>query len=140
MVTANLDNEIVVLYDRLHKLYVDYIRFQDVCPTDQSVENTEKLYSVMNKVNDCMMQMAFGGMGAIVFLDTVNLNDLYATVFTASIEIQNQKSNFKGPYTDETADSVRMYAELRKDFAAVYLAIQDVLQIFVSISNELTIE
>lgn len=136
MVERNLDNEIVVLYDRLHKLYVDLIRFQDVCPTEQSVESIEKLYNVMNKVNDCMIQMTFGGMGAFVFLDVVNLNDLYSVVFTASLDIQNQRSNFKGPYADETVDSVRMYAELQTDFTKVYLAIQGVLQIFVSISNE----
>lgn len=136
MVTGNLENEIVVLYDRLHKLYVDYIRFQDVCPTDQSVESTEQLYSIMNKVNDCLMQTAFGGMGTIVFLDTVNLNELYTAVFTASLEIQNQKSNLKGLDTNDTAGLVRMYTELQKDFNVVYLAIQDVLQIFMSISND----
>ena len=136
MVTGSLENEIVVLYDRLHELYVDYIRFQDVCLTDQGVESTEKLYSIMNKVNDCLMQIAFGGMGTIVFLDTVDLNELYTVVFTASLEIQNQMSNFKGLDTDDTADLVHMYAKLRKDFNAVYLAIQDVLQIFVSISND----
>lgn len=136
MLVGNLHDEIVVLYDKMHKLYVDYIRFQDVCPTDQSVESTEKLYSIMNKVNDCLMQIAFGGMGAVVFFDTVDLNELYNVVFNASLEVQNQRSNLKEHYTNDTADLVRMYNELRKDFNAVYLAIQDVLQIFVDISND----
>ena len=128
MVTKNLENEIVVLYDRLHELYVNYIRFQDVCPTNECTENIEKVYKVMDSVNDCMLHIAFGGMGTADFLDTVNLNDLYTAVFYIASEVQNVV--IEGPDSHEV---IELQSKIHDNVNAIYVAIQDVMHIFVEV-------
>ena len=130
MVTGNLENEIVVLYDRLHEFYVNCIRFQDTCPMNEGVENIEKVYKVMNTVNDCMMHIAFGGMGTVDFLDTVNLNDLYIAVFYIAFEVQN--AVIEGPDSNEL---IELQSKIHDNVNAIYAAIQDVMHIFVEVFN-----
>ena len=130
MVTASLDNEIVVLYDRLHELYVNCIRFNDVCPMDEGVEHINKVYKVMNTVNDCMMHIAFGGMGTVDFLDEVNLNDLYIAVFYIASEVQNVV--IEGPDSHEL---IELRSKIHDNVNAIYAAIQDVMHIFVEVFN-----
>ena len=130
MVTGNLENEIVVLYDRLHELYVDYIRFNDVCPTNECVENIEKVYKVINSVNDCMIHIALGGMSTADFLDTVNLNELYSAVFYIASEVQNVA--IEGP---DSSELIELRSKIHDDVNAIYAAIQDVMHIFIEVSN-----
>lgn len=131
MVIATLDNDIVVLYDRLHKFYVDYIRLLDVNPTGQGEEYIENLFGVMNSVNKCMLEMAFGGMGAFSFLDNVNLTELYSTIFLIASEVHN--IDIREPqYPFELQQHID---RIQRDVDEVYAAVQDVMQIFINCFN-----
>ena len=130
MACTVVENEIVVLYDRLHEFYVDSIRFHDAFPTDQDLEKVDRLYSVLDSVNECIKQIAFGGMGTFNFLEEVNLNELYSIVFLIASGIQNVVIN--GPNCD---DLIKLQKKICNRVDTIYTATNDVLKIFAEICH-----
>lgn len=127
MVTRYLDNEVVVLYDRLHELYVDSIKFQDAYPMDEGVEFISKLHNVMDSVNNCMIAIAFGGMGLIEFFDDVNLNDLYMNVLLIASEVQNVVPDT----TENNDDLFELQRKIHTNVNKIHASIQDIMQLLV---------
>lgn len=130
MVTKNLEDEIVILYDRLHELYVNSIRFYDVCSINECTAHIKALYKVLDSVNECMMSIAFGGMGTVNFLDEVNLNELYMKVLLNASEIQN--AIIVGP---DSNDLIELQSKIHNNTNAIHAAIQDIMQIFIEVLN-----
>lgn len=131
MVTGNLDNEVVVLYDKLHELYVDSIKFQDICPMNEGVERISKLRNVMDSVSNCMLAIVFGGMGLIEFIDDVNLNDLYTNVLFIASEVQNVVSDM----TKNNDDLFELQCKIHTNVNKIHAIIQDIMQILVEVLN-----
>ena len=128
MVTGSLDERITELYDRMHEFYVDSFKFNNVYPpTEQCIENMDKLHSIMNSVNFCMVQIAFGNMNSIDFFDNVNLNELYVKVFLITCEIQNVTVNEGCDYM------IDLQNKIRQDADAICNAIDAVIQFFKSV-------
>lgn len=131
MVTGNLDNEIVVLYDMLHELYVDSIKFQDACPMNEGVKRISKLHNVMDSVNNCMVAIAFEGMGLIEFIDDVNLNDLYTNVLFIASEVQNVAPDM----VKNNDDLLELQRKIHTNVNKIHAIIQDIMQILVEVLN-----